>query len=144
LSSQNGNTRTSALKTGGQCRSKNGPAALLVMRQHSVTNKTLLTLFILLLREHDSLELRFGFSSSARRQGGTPTMKVTEKLTSFLGLKFVLYIHDLISSARSIERGWIIILCTRTYIGVFTLCSVQRLCGSIFKFVTKNHHAPSS
>jgi len=24
---------------------------------------------------------------------------------------------------------------------VFSLCSAQRLCGSPFKFVTKNHHA---
>jgi len=50
------------------------------MRKHSVTNKTLFTLLLLLLKEHDSLELRNCVSVSHRSfavKGETPTMKVT-------------------------------------------------------------------
>jgi len=50
------------------------------MRQHSVTNKTLFTLLLLLLREHDSLELRNCVSVSHHLvavKGEIPTQQVT-------------------------------------------------------------------
>jgi hypothetical protein len=55
------------------------------MRQHSVTNKTLFTLFFLLLREHDSFELRNCASVSHYLhavKGGIPINKVKPKATS--------------------------------------------------------------
>jgi len=52
------------------------------MREHSVINKTLFTLLLLLLKKHDSLELRNCVSVSHRLlavKGETPTIKVTPK-----------------------------------------------------------------
>ena len=49
------------------------------MRQHSVTNKTLFTCFLLLLKEHDSLELRNCVSVSHHLhavKGEIPTQQV--------------------------------------------------------------------